>query len=222
VVVLCVVLVAGQFVSLRAWSSAGDDALALNDFVAAVAHPSNDDPVDLVVGVGRREHNGVLSVTEDTGSLPAAYELRFGEHAGRARQALHDEDLVADHPGELVLNWDYVDHAAALDHGIAFQAATTVPAPGQVMIYGWAQDGGAGSAPVQLEFLVDGKAVDRALADESRADIGQAIGETDPNHAFQHAVAVPGGTHTICVRTVGHGDRSLGCTEQTVQPPPAS
>ena len=216
--VLLVVLAAGQFVSLRAWARAGEDAIALQRFVAAIADPSAETPVDVTVGPGTREHNGVIAISEGTGSAAASYLLRFGEGAGRLRMVDTTAELVAVTPGERVLDWQWVDHAAYFDDGVGFVAAVTVPGPGQAMVYGWVEDGGPDSEPVEVAFTVDGREVDRTVADAERVDIAQALGRSNPAHAFEHLIEVPAGTHTVCARTVGHGDRSLGCEEVEVQP----
>ena len=217
-VVLVGVLVAGQFVSLRSWARAGEDAVAINRFVAAVADPSADNPVDVTVGSERREHNGVIGISEPSGSAAASYRLRFGDDAGRLRLVTSEREFVSANPDELLLDWTWIDNGVVFDDGVGFVAAVTVPAPGQATFYGWAEDGGPGSEPVEVEFLVDGEVVGRAVADHERADIAQALGRPDPAHAFEQAVEVPGGTHTVCARTVGHGDVSLGCQEVEVLP----
>ncbi len=217
-VVLCAVLMAGQFVSLRSWARAGDDAVAVGDFVAAIADPSDDNPVDVAVGYRHREHNGVIGISSPSGSASAAYQLRFGQDAGTLRTVTSPQEFVARTPDELLLDWDWIDNAAIFDEGVGFVAAVTVPGPGQAMVYGWVEDGSPDSAPVEVELLVDGEPAGRVTADAERADIAQALGRPNPNHAFEQAVEVPAGRHTVCVRTVGHGERSLGCTEVEVQP----
>lgn len=217
-VVLGGVLVAGQFVSLRAWATAGEDALAVNDFVAAVADPSNEAPVDVTLGPTARGHNGVLGISSHNGSAQAAYQLRFGRDAGDVRVVRSPEEFVARTPDELLLDWAWIDNAALLDDGVGFVAAVTVPGPGQATFYGWAEDGGPDSDPLEVEFLVDGDPVGRTLADTERADLALALGRPDPAHAFEFSTEVPGGEHTLCARTVGHGDVSLGCVDVEVQP----
>ena len=216
-VALVLALAAGQFVSLRSWARAGEDAVALHRFVAAIATPDVDAPVDVTVGSETREHNGVIGLSEDTGSAPASYLLRFGEGAGRLRMVTSPSEFVAVVPGERMLEWQWIDSAAVLDQGVGFVAAVTVPGPGQAIVYGWAEDGGADGDPVEIAFTVDGEEVERAPADVERADIAQALGRPDPAHAFEQLLEVPAGTHTVCARTVGEGAVSLGCAEVDVQ-----
>lgn len=217
-VALVLVLVAGQFVSLRSWARAGEDALAVQRFVAAVSDPSPDRPVDVVVGPGSREHNGVIGISEDSGSAAASYLLRFGEGAGRLRMVSTPAELVPVTPDERVFDWQWIDHAAFFDEGVGFVAAVTVPGPGQATVYGWVEDGPPEADPVEVAFTVDGREVARTVADRERLDIADALGRSDPAHAFEQVVEVPAGTHTVCARTVGHGDVSLGCEEVDVQP----
>lgn len=218
VVVLVAVLAAGQFVSLRSWASAGEDAIAIQRFVAAIADPSAESPLDVTVGQEPREHNGVIGVSEGSGSGNASYLLRFGEGAGRLRLVTDERDFVAVLPGERLLEWTWIDDYTPIDDdGIGFVAAVTVPGPGQATVYGWADAGPEGGGPVEVAFTVDGEEVTRAVADHERLDLAQALGRTEGAHAFEQSIEVPGGTHTVCARTVD-GDVSLGCTEVEVQP----
>lgn len=216
--VLVVVLAAGQFVSLRSWARAGEDALAVQRFVDAIADPSADDPVDVTVGSESRGFNGVIGINEGSGSGNASYLLRFGEGAGRLRLVTDERDFVPLLPGERLLDWNWIDNYAPIgDDGIGFVAAVTVPGPGQATIYGWADTGPDGGAPVEVAVTVDGEEVARTTADRERLDLADALGRTDAAHAFEQTVEVPGGTHTVCARTV-EGDVGLGCDEVEVQP----
>ncbi len=217
-VVLVVVLAAGQFVSLRSWATAGEDAIAVHRFVAAIADPSADEPLDVTVGKDPREHNGVIGISEGSGSGNASYLLRFGEGAGRLRLVDDERDFVPLLPGERLLEWTWIDNYAPLgDDGIGFVAAVTVPGPGQATLYGWADAGPEGGGPVEVAFTVDGEEVARREADAERLDIAGAIGRAEGDHAFEQTVEVPGGTHTVCARTV-EGEVSLGCADVEVQP----
>ncbi|MBL8779222.1 MAG: hypothetical protein JNK12_25085 [Acidimicrobiales bacterium] len=214
-VALVVVLAAGQFVSLRSWARAGEDALAVQRFVAAVADPSPDRPVDVVVGAETREHNGVIGISEGSGSAAASYLLRFGEGSGRLRLVATPAEMVAVSPGERVLDWRWIDNFAVLaDDGVGFLAAVTVPGPGQATLYGWADSVPQASDPLEITFTVDGEEVGRTLADRERIDIAEAIGRTETTHAFEDTIEVPAGTHTVCASAEG---RSLGCEEVEVQ-----
>ena len=214
---LAVVLVAGQFVSLRSWARAGEDAVAIHRFVAAIADPDPDTPVDVTVGAETRGHNGVIGLTEDSGSAAASYLLRFGEGAGRLRLVTSEREFVPVLPDERMLDWVWIDNAAYLeDGGLGFVAAVTVPGPGQATLYGWAEGGGRDAAPLEVEFTVDGEVVDRATADDERLDVAEALGRNDPAHAFEQTIEVPAGTHTVCAVVVG--GPSLGCDQVEVQP----
>ena len=202
-VLLCLVLAAGQFVSLRSWAAAGADAV---------------DALDVAVGPRLRDHNGIPSTSTDFDMLALAYDLRFGSDAGTLRTVDSPAEFVPSRPGELLLDWTWIDNAAVFDEGVGFVAAVTVPGPGQAMVYGWVEDGPPDADPVEVEFLVDGRSVGRTTADGSRADLAASLGRANPNHAFEQLVDVPGGEHEVCARTMGHGNVSLGCETVHVLP----
>lgn len=217
-VLLVGVLVIGQFVSLRAWARAGEDAIALQRFLALVADPSPDAPVDVTVGSGLREHNGVIGIDEGNGSAAGAYLLAFGEGSGRLRLVRDEAEFVPVLPGERLIDWRWVDNFAAIDgDGIGFVAAVTVPGPGQATVFGWADRGPDGGEPVEVEITVDGDVVGRVVATAERPDVALALGRDDPAHFFELAVDVPAGDHAVCARVVD--GPSLGCdAAEDVQP----
>ena len=214
-VVVCAAIVAGQFVSLRSWAAAGDDAIAVLHYVDAI-RPEAGAPVHAAIGPQPRVHNGVPSSERDYDMFALAYRMTFGEDLGSVRTIDTTEGFEPEQPGEVAIDWTWIDNAAIFEEGVGFIAAVDVTGPGQATVYGWVEDGPPDSPPVEVEFLVDGDAVGRGVADQSRGDL--AAGRPNPNHAFQQVVEVPGGTHEVCARTVGHGDLSLGCETVHVEP----
>lgn len=214
---LCLVMGMGQYVSLRSWAAAGADAPAVLNFADAIRPPGGG-PVYMAVGPLPRSHGGVSTSQADYDMMSIAYRLRFGDDAGAVRVVATVEEFAPEHPGEMFIDWKWIDSVSIFDEGFGYLAAVTVPGPEQATVYGWVQDGAPDSPPVEVEILVDGRPVARTLADVPRPDL--ALGRPNPNHAFEKPVAMPAGRHNICARTVDHGQVSLGCETADIYAPP--
>ena len=104
--------------------------------------------------------------------------------------------------------------AGGLDEGSpvgAFESA--VPVTGGVKVDGWALDPETVSA-ISVDVLVDGVVKTSLTASDDRPDVGTANPLYGNGHGFSANVAVPTGTHQVCVtaRNTGVGsDATLGC-----------
>lgn len=83
-----------------------------------------------------------------------------------------------------------------------------------IAVAGWALDPDTPNVPVQVEIFVDGVFRTAVTASSNRPDVAEAFG-TGGRHGFSTRVAVPPGTHTVCVEAKSSGrtspDTSLGC-----------
>lgn len=208
-VALVGVLVAGQWVALRSWSAAGDDIQAAVDFVMATA-PTDGSDFGVAVGPALRERNGVTVSTPEFDVLAIAFRRRFGAGESGVRTVTSAGEFVPRYPGERLVEWAWIDRAVHFDPGVGFLADVAPDDAGGAIVTGWAQDGPPGSAAVPVAFLVDGEQVATGVADQPVPVVATALGSTAP-HGFEARLELPAGRHDVCVRTIGHGDESLGC-----------
>jgi hypothetical protein len=85
---------------------------------------------------------------------------------------------------------------------------------------GWALDPDT-SNPIDVHVYVDGRAVG-TVADDPRADVGQAHPATGPNHGFDVELPLTGGVHTVCAFAInvagGSTNPLLGCRTVDLSP----
>jgi peptidoglycan hydrolase-like amidase len=83
---------------------------------------------------------------------------------------------------------------------------------------GWALDLNNGGTSSSIRVQLDG-IKSTVLANQPRPDVQRGYHTTSPNHGFATTLAVPGGTHTVCVSALalsGTDTFSLGCRPVTV------
>ena len=73
-----------------------------------------------------------------------------------------------------------------------------------VAVAGWALDPDT-SAPITVQIAVDGTTVKSVKAEVSRSDIARAYPKAGAKHGFSTTVAVPSGSHLVCIAGVNVG-----------------
>ena len=101
VVAICLV---GQVVSLRSWSRAGDDGVALMNHLAEVSPEPGD--TGWVVGPVRPWRNGVITL--DTDSATHALRVHYGDGDGFVRIAGNEAEFAIEEPDTIRVPWSEV------------------------------------------------------------------------------------------------------------------
>lgn len=96
----------GQFVSLRSWSQAGADTVALLRYLEATyPDPAN---TDFIVGPTPVFRNNVVGITSPYGGADPAFELRFPDGDGSLVVANSKEEFVPVEGTESLVDWSRV------------------------------------------------------------------------------------------------------------------
>ena len=98
------VCLAGQVVSLRSWSRAGDDGVALMNHLAEVAPEPGE--TGWVVGPVRPWRNGVITLDSD--SATHALRVHYGDGDGFVRIAGNDQEFAIEEPNTIRVLWSDV------------------------------------------------------------------------------------------------------------------
>ncbi|CAM8629694.1 Glycoside hydrolase, family 25 [Acidimicrobiia bacterium] len=90
-------------------------------------------------------------------------------------------------------------------------------------LVGWVLDPDTAD-PVSVHVYVNGQWGGAYTADASRPDVGAAYQGVGPNHGFDLAIRLPGGTHTACVYAINVGigttNPLVGCRTLTIASKP--
>jgi hypothetical protein len=110
-----------------------------------------------------------------------------------------------------------VSISTASPHGAFDKAAVTTSG---VTVAGWAIDPNTAS-PITVRVQVDGRTAQTLTAAAVRNDVARAYPKAGAKHGFTSTVAVPAGTHTLCIAgvNVGSGVNAAvgGCKTVTVK-----
>ncbi len=94
-----------------------------------------------------------------------------------------------------------------------------VPAPGKLVVHGWAIDPDTRGG-VRTDLYVDGHGAASLTADQSRPDVARAYAGYGDRHGFSTTLSLPGGTHQICAFGIdvgaGSGNPAISCKSVTL------
>jgi hypothetical protein len=100
-----------------------------------------------------------------------------------------------------------------------FVDAVTEARVGTFRFDGWTVDPDAPTQPLRVHAYVDGRGTPSTQAARARPDVARVIRGAGPNQGFSLEVAVPDGTHEVCLYSInvgdGNGNPRLGCRSVT-------
>jgi N-acetylmuramoyl-L-alanine amidase len=88
-------------------------------------------------------------------------------------------------------------------------------------VSGWGFDEDEPSRAISVHVYVDGRIVGRAIADDTRNDVGRAYPGVGSQHGFSAAFPVSDGAHRVCAYAINLGagrNAALGCRAVSVGP----
>lgn len=213
VLALGVVLLVGQVVTLGSWSQAGDDGLALLDYIDALAPDAASR--DFVVGPTPVVRNGVFSLgvfAQD------AFALRHPSGTG-SLTGLESSDAFTTAGYGTFIDWFDPTSSDPPESGrfvpgspIGVLEDVTSPRPGQIEVRGWAADESAGRTPVDLQIRIDSRVVEIGPAALDHPDVAATHPWAGSQHGFRSDIPASGGFHLVCgiAGNIGPGaDRPL-------------
>ncbi|HST47192.1 fibronectin type III domain-containing protein [Jatrophihabitans sp.] len=107
-----------------------------------------------------------------------------------------------------------------VDNDPVGQLKVSTQQPGGFTVSGWAIDPNQPTAPVLIRTYLDGKYSSGRLATVARTDLPAQYAAGGPNHGFSFLLAMPAGSHQVCVYAMNIGAGSvnprLGCSTVTL------
>ena len=98
------------------------------------------------------------------------------------------------------------------------------PAPGKVVVSGWAVDPNQPTAPIDVHVYVGNAGYNIGKASARRDDVGKALPAYGPNHGYNATLTVPAGKHRVCAFGINSGPGNnqplKDCKDVVVAAPP--